>query len=57
MAMLSKITGGGILDLINRISENFTFNRPYPPSYGGGGYGNQPYGNQGYGAQQYGNSM
>lgn len=54
--MLSKITGGGIFDLINRISQNFTSNGPYPPSYGG--YGNQPsYPNQGYGAQQYGNSM
>lgn len=57
MAMLSKITGGGILDLINRISENFTSNGPmYPQSYGG--YGNQQsFQNQGYGAQTYGNSM
>jgi len=56
--MLSKISGGGILDFINRISLNFTTNGPmYPPPYGG--YRNQQqFGNQGYGGQQqYGNSM
>lgn len=50
MAMLSNISGGGILDLINRISNNFTSNGPYPQQYG---YGNQ----QQMGNQQYGASM